>query len=69
MFYFPGSWHVGTVLQWFINLWLVLEFWPFHLMDPVEWDDRERRGAGSLVILLFLVALIVVGVLFLTGKL
>jgi hypothetical protein len=69
MFYLPGSWHVGSVLQWFINLWLAIEFWPFHLMDPLEWDDRERRGAGSLFIVLVLVVAIVVGALILTGKL
>lgn len=66
MVYLPGSWYVGTLLQWFINLWLIFEFWPF-CYDPVEWDDNERRGAGSLVILLLLVAAIVVVALFATG--
>jgi hypothetical protein len=59
MFYFPGSWYVGTALQWLINIWLVWEFWPFSLCEPVDWDDRERRGAGSWVILLLLIAAIV----------
>lgn len=68
MFYLPGSWHVGSVLEWFLNLWIVIEFWPFSSMEQLEWDDRERRGAGSLVILLVLVGAVVVGALYLAGR-
>lgn len=69
MFYFPGSWYVGTFVQWFANLWVAIEFWPFHLMDPFDWDDRERRGAGSLCILLVLITAVVIGVIIGVGYL
>ncbi len=67
MFYFPGSWYVGTTLQWFVNLWLMFEFWPFSHWDSMDWDDNERRGAGSLVILLVLMAIAVLVTLRVTG--
>ncbi len=69
MWYFPGSWHVGTTLQWFLNLWLIWEWWPFSLMDPLDWDDNERRGAGSLFILLILIVAAVVLTLWQSGVL
>jgi len=67
MFYFPGSWHIGSVIQWVINLFLTLEFWPFYSMDAMDWDDNERRGTGSLFILVVLVAALVLGGLIVAG--
>jgi hypothetical protein len=67
MFYLPGSWYVGSALQHFLNAWLVLEFWPFALMDPLDWDDNERRGAGSWCILLAAIAAIVAAALVISG--
>lgn len=67
MFYLPGSWHIGSVIQWVINVFLAVEFWPFSLMDPMDWDHNERRGAGSLFILLVLIAALVVGGLIVAG--
>lgn len=67
MFYFPGSWHIGSVIQWLLNLFLAVEFWPFYLMEPMDWDDNERRGAGSLFILMVLIAAMVLGGLIVAG--
>lgn len=67
MFYFPGSWYIGSAIEWFLNLWITIEFWPFSQFEQLDWDDNERRGAGSLFILLVLLVAGTAGALVMTG--
>jgi hypothetical protein len=48
VFYIPGSWYIGRCLEALIA----------HEYSPVdlEWDDNDRRGAGSILFVLGVLA-------------
>ena len=60
MFYFPGSLFVGRIVE---LIWSV-EVFPWNAPD---WNDDDRRGAGSIVIGLALLVGIGAGVAWMAG--
>jgi len=62
VFYFPGSWYVGRAVELIISV----EVFPWPVPD---WNDDDRRGAGSIVIGLALLAGIGAAIAWFTGVL